>query len=87
MLEDYFMFNRVCDDENIIIVDKEISRELEAINHFKLLISRTIENGHAHSRRGALTYIMTNSTCNGDWRDMCKLRGLPYDYFSKLDLV
>jgi len=82
------MFNKVCDnDENIVFIDKEITRELEAIAHFESLVSRTIETGLVQSRQDALDYIMSNSTCNGDWRDMCKLRGLPYDYFYKAELV
>lgn len=82
------MFNRVCDnDENIIVIDKEVTRELEAIAHFESLIAKTIESGQVQSRRDALNYIMSNSTCNGDWFDMCELRGLPYDYFSKLASV
>jgi hypothetical protein len=70
-------------DEYSIIASKEVTLEQQAIKHFEALVARTIANGKSINRKDALNHIMSDSTCNGDWIDMCCLRGLPYDYFSK----
>lgn len=70
-------------DEKSKALNEEITLEQQAINHFEKLVASIIENGTVQSRQDALNHIMTTSTCNGDWADMCGLRGLPYDYFSK----
>ena len=70
-------------DEKSKALNEEITLEQQAVIHFEKLVTSIIENGTACSRHDALNHIMITSTCNGDWADMCGLRGLPYDYFSK----
>ena len=74
-------------DEYSLIASKEVTLEQQAIRHFEALVARTIAEGKSINRKDALNHIMSDSTCNGDWIDMCGLRGLPYDYFFKTETV
>ena len=81
MVTNCFFINAT--DEYSISTNKEVTLEQQAIEHFEELVSRFITEGKSVNRKDALNLIMSDSTCNGDWIDMCLHRGLPYDYFSK----
>ena len=74
-------------DEYSFFASREVTLEQQAIKHFEALVARTIAEGKSINRKDALNHIMSDSTCNGDWVDMCWHRGLPYDYFRSAETV